>query len=99
MKNKVPLIFAIICAILHLLLVAVVPLVFGYRGEEQLYIVLLDLPLFRLAEIVAPRLLYNSGIFNFILIYVLGTVMYAFVGFIIGLFFQGNAGEEEKKHF
>jgi len=49
-----------------------------------MYILLVDFPLHLLANALAPKL-YYSGTINFWLYPVLGTIMYAAFGYLLGL--------------
>ena len=60
----------------------------GGGGEGLIYLALIDLPLFIIGEFVFPGLLLNSVMFNFILFVVIGTLMYALLGYLLGLLFR-----------
>jgi len=57
----------------------------GGGGEGLLYIVIVDFPLFWLVNSLHPAALYNSLAFNFWLFPVTGTIMYAALGYLLGL--------------
>jgi hypothetical protein len=84
MKQKLPLIFASILGLLHFLIVGVPFIIAGGGGEGIIYIILIDLPLYIIGELVFRGLLLNSVIFNFILFVVVGTLMYALLGYLLG---------------
>lgn len=84
MKSKVPVVLAVLLGALHFLVVGIPFIRAGGGGERLLYILLIDYPLDRLAESIARVQLYNSVAFNFWWFPVLGTVMYAAVGYLLG---------------
>ena len=70
---------------IHFLIVGVPFIMERGVGEELLYIVLVDFPLFWLANSLFATPLYNSLAFNFWLFPVGGTIMYAALGYVLGL--------------
>ena len=83
-KFKIPITLALLLGAVHFLIVGIPFIHAGGGGEGLLYILLIDLPLFWLASLLMPKLLYNSVAFNFWLFPVIGTVMYAAVGYLLG---------------
>jgi hypothetical protein len=73
---------AVALGIAHVLVVAV-PFAIQ-SGEALLYVLFVDFPLFYAAQVLAPGLLYNNPAFNFLLFPVMGTVMYAALGYLLG---------------
>jgi hypothetical protein len=69
---------------IHFLIVGLPYVSRGGSGEGLLYVVFVDFPLFYAAELLAPWSLYNSSSFNFLLFPVMGTVMYAAIGYVLG---------------
>jgi hypothetical protein len=84
---------ALVFGVIHFLIVGVPFIMEGGVGEELLYIVLVDFPLFWLANSLFATRLYNSVAFNFWLFPVLGTVMYAALGYVLGLLFRAISRE------
>jgi hypothetical protein len=78
---------AVLLGSLHFLIVGIPFIHAGGGGEGLLYIILVDYPLFRLAYSIARVPLYNSVAFNFWWFPVLGTIMYAAVGYLLGVVF------------
>jgi hypothetical protein len=78
---------AIVLGAVHFLLVGVPFIAAGGGGEALLYIVFVDFPLFWLAESLFSGLLFNSVAFNFWMFPVIGTIMYAAIGYVLGLLF------------
>ena len=85
MKIKLPSFLAITFGLLHFMVVGIPFLVAGGGGEGLLYIGLIHLPLFIIGEFAFKALFYNSLVFNFILFIVIGTLMYSFLGYMLGL--------------
>ena len=83
-KSKVPLVMAVLLGTLHFLIVGIPFILAGGGGEGLLYLLFIDFPLFLLANIFAKRLLFSSVAFNFFLFPILGTILYAGFGFLIG---------------
>ena len=86
MRNKLPIIIATILGLVHFVLVGVPFIQSNGGGESVAYqIFFLDFPLYILAEALFQPLLLNSVLFNFLWFVVLGTVMYALLGYVLGL--------------
>ena len=68
---------------IHFLIVGVPFIQAGGGGEGLLYILIIDFPLYLMANVVTPRLLLNSVTFNFWLFAVGGTIMYAALAYLI----------------
>ena len=86
MRRKVPIIAGATLGIIHFILVGI-PFIQSKGGGEALgyQILFVDFPLYAIAEIAFQRLLLNSVPFNFVWFVVLGTIMYFFIGYAIGL--------------
>ena len=84
MKYKTPMTMALVFGTVHFLVVGIPFIKAGGGGERLLYIVLVDYPLFWLANLLAPKPLYTSVAFNFWLFPIMGTIMYAAVGYLLG---------------
>ena len=81
-------IFSAIFGIAHFVLVGIPFLQSNGGGESVAYqVFFLDFPLYILAETLFQRLLLNSVLFNFLWFVVLGTAMYALLGYIVGVLF------------
>ena len=79
-------IFSAIFGIAHFVLVGIPFLQSNGGGESVAYqVFFLDFPLYILAETLFQRLLLNSVLFNFLWFVVLGTAMYALLGYIVGV--------------
>ena len=80
--------FSAILGVAHVVLVGI-PFVHSNGGGESVayQIYFLDFPLYALAETLFQRLLLSSVLFNFFWFVVLGTAMYALLGYIIGMLF------------
>ena len=72
----------------HFLLVGIPFIAAGGNGESLLYVVVVDFPLFWLAGSLFPGILFNSVAFNFLLFPVIGTIMYAALGYGLGTLFR-----------
>ncbi len=83
-KSKIPIVAAALLGIVHFVIVGIPFVQAGGGGEGLFFILLIDFPLFWLANILAPKLMYNSVAFNFWLFPVGGTIMYAAFGYLIG---------------
>jgi hypothetical protein len=84
-KSKIPISAAVLLSALHFTIVGIPFIQAHGGGEGLLYIQLVDFPLDRLANALAPKLYYNSVTFNFWLFPVIGSVMYAAFGYLLGL--------------
>lgn len=84
MKSKIPITLALLLGAIHFLIVGIPFILAGGGGEGLLYILLVDFPLFWLASFLASKLLDNSVAFNFWLFPIIGTVMYAAIGYVLG---------------
>ena len=74
----------------HLLAVGPAFIAAGGGGERLTYIIFLDLPLFLMAKLLTPRLLFNSVPYNFLLFVIGGSAMYAAVGYGLGMAIRGG---------
>jgi hypothetical protein len=83
-KSKTPVAMAVLIGIAHFLIVGIPFLQAQGGGEGLMYIVFVDFPLYWVANVCAPRLMYNSVAFNFWLSPILGTIMYAAFGYSVG---------------
>jgi tetrahydromethanopterin S-methyltransferase subunit C len=85
LKYKIPIIAAGLLGALHFAIVGIPFIQARGGGEGLMYILWVDFPLDWVASTLAPKLYYNSVTFNFWLFPVLGTILYAAVGYLIGL--------------
>jgi hypothetical protein len=89
MIRKVPIVVGAILGVIHFALVGIPFIQSKGGGEAAAYqILFLDFPLYVLAEAAFQRLLLSSVLFNFLWFVVLGTIMYALIGYAIGLLFS-----------
>ena len=84
-KSKITIVLAIIFGVIHFIVVGIPFIKAGGGGEELLYIIIIDFPLYWMAELLLPGSLYNSVAFNFWLFPIAGTIMYAAVGYFFGM--------------
>jgi hypothetical protein len=94
MSRKIPIISGATLAVIHFLIVGI-PFIQSRGGGEAIgYLVLfVDFPLAILGEITFPRLLLNSVPFNFFWFVVLGTIMYFFIGYGVGVLISRAASK------
>jgi len=91
MRSKLPLFIGVILGSAHFALVGIPFIQSSGGGESVAYlIVFLDFPLYIAAEALFQRLLLSSVPFNFFWFVVLGTVIYALLGYLLGRIFAGN---------
>ena len=81
MVRKGPLICGAVLASIHFLLIGLPFIVSRGEGEGLILVIFVDFPLFYLANIAMPKLLWNSVTFNFFWFVVLGTMMYLLIGY------------------
>ena len=87
-ETKIAIGFSCFFGVLHFMIVGIPFMVKGGGGEDLLYIVLIDLPLYIVGEIAFQRLLLHSVPFNFLQFVVIGTLMYILLGYFIGVLIQ-----------
>ena len=86
MRSKLSMTIAAILGVAHIVVVGIPFVQSNGGGESVAYqIFFLDFPLYILAESLFQRLLLNSVLFNFLWFVVLGTTMYALLGYFLGL--------------